>query len=322
MDHGTYRELAAGAALDDLDPAERASLDAHVATCASCGSDARALRDTAGMLTYAVPRRVPPASLRGGVLAAIAASERRPVGVPAATLAYAGAIAGLPASGARHDEGRNGTVPAPAVATRGADAADLARGADAAGATRDADPAVVELAALRRERTRYRRLSFAGLAAAAALAIAVGALGANAAGMRDDLETATRERDAAVAQLATSDQAMAVVLAPDHATATLTPDPRAGQATVYVVYRPGTPEAWLMAGDLPPTPPGKVYQLWSADAAGVHALTTFTCDGGHACMAPFGVDLAAAKAAMITLEPDGGARGEPGPQVAFGELQG
>ncbi len=306
MDHGTYRELAAGAALDDLDPAERASLDAHVATCSPCGMDARALRDTAGMLAYAVPRRLPPASLRGSVLAAIAASERRPVGVPAATLAYAGGIAApdRPTPVARDEAPRNGTVPAPAVATGGADAA------------------VVDLAALRRERTRYRRLSFAGLAAAAALAIAVGALGASAAGMRADLVTATRERDAAVAQLATSDQAMAVILAPDHATATLTPDPLAGSATVYVVYRPGTTEAWLMSGNLPPTPSGKVYQLWSADAAGVHALTKFTCDGSHACMAPFGVDLAAAKAAMITLEPDGGARGEPGPQVAFGELHG
>jgi hypothetical protein len=37
---------------------------------------------------------------------------------------------------------------------------------------------------------------------------------------------------------------------------------------------------------------------------------------------PFGVDLASAKATMITLEPVGGAQGEPGPQVAFGELDG
>ncbi len=272
MDHGTYRELAAGAALDDLDPAEQTSLDAHLAACAPCGADARALLDTAGMLALAVPRRIPPASLRGSVLAAIAASEHRPVGVPAATLAHAGNV--------------------------------------------------VELETLRRERTRYRRLSFAGLAAAAALAVAVGALGANAAGTRAELATATRERDAAVAQLTTTDQAMAVVLAPDHATATLTPDPLAGQATVYAVYRPGTTEAWLMAGNLPATPEGKVYQLWSADAAGVHALTTFTCESSQPCLAPFGVDLAGAKATMVTLEPIGGAQGEPGPQVAFGELEG
>jgi len=102
----------------------------------------------------------------------------------------------------------------------------------------------------------------------------------------------------------------------------LRPDPMAAQATIYVVYRPGTPEAWLMAANLPATPAGKVFQLWWADEAGVHALTTFTCDGSHACLAPFGVDLAAATATMITLEPVGGAQGEPGPQVAFGQLEG
>jgi Anti-sigma-K factor rskA, C-terminal/Putative zinc-finger len=301
MDHATYRELAAGAALDDLDAAERASLDAHVASCASCRADASALVDVAGMLTLAAPRRTPPAALRGRVLAAIAASEGRPVGVPAAALAYSGAGT---APGRASVESR--TVPWALAATPAPD---------------EADP-VVQLAAARRERARYRRLSFAGLAVAAVLAIAVGGLAMSTAGLRSDLEVATRERDAAVAQLATNDQAMAVVLAPDHATATLTPDPMAAQATVYAVYRPGTTDAWLMAGNLPATPAGKVYQLWWADAAGVHPLETFTCDGVHACLAPFGVDLGAATATMITLEPPGGAHGDPGPQVAFGELQG
>jgi len=263
MDHGAYRELAAGAALDDLDPKERVSLGAHLGVCGPCRGDASALADTAGLLALAAPRRMPPASLRAGVLAAIAASG-----------------------------------PGPGVAP------------------------VLDLDALRRERTLYRRLSFAGLAAAAALAIAVGALGATAAGLRSDLDTASRDRDAAVAQLATTDGAMSVVLAPDHATAKLKPEPMAAGATVYVVFRPGTTDAWLMAGQLPATPAGKVYQLWSADGAGVHALTTFTCDGSHACLAPFGVDLASAKATMITLEQPGGAQGEPGPQVAFGQLQG
>jgi len=265
VDHGAYRELAAGAALDDLDPRERVLLGDHLGVCGSCRSDAAAFVDTAGMLALAVPRRVPPASLRGTVLAAIAAVEPRPALAPGA---------------------------------------------------------VIDLEAVRRDRTHYRRLSFAGLAAAAALAVAVAGLGASAAGLRSDLDAATRERDAAVAQLATTDAAMSVVLAPDHATATLTPEPMAAGASVYVVFRPGTTQAWLMAGQLPATPAGMVYQLWSADAEGVHALTTFTCDGSHACLAPFGVDLAAAKATMITLEPAGGAQGEPGPQVAFGTLDG
>jgi hypothetical protein len=180
----------------------------------------------------------------------------------------------------------------------------------------------VDLETLRRERSRYRRLSWAGLAAAAVLAVAVGALGVTSAGLDDQLARATAERDIAVAQLARTDQAMAVVLAPDHATAQLITEPMAAQASVYVVYRPGTTEAWLMAGNLPAPPAGQVYQLWSADAAGVHPLTTFTCGDAASCLAPFGVDLASATATMITLEPAGGAQGEPGPQVAFGELEG
>jgi hypothetical protein len=301
MDHRTFRELAAGAALDDLDAPERASLDDHVAACPTCRAEARALVDTAGLLALAVPARTVPASLRGSVLAAIAASEHRPVGISAATLAYAAGAAAPP---------RPMSLPGSGTGAARAGTPDSR-----------STGAVVDIETVRRERTRYRRLSFAGLAAAAALAIAVGALGATAAGLNADLDAATRERDAAVAQLATTDAAMAVALAPDHSTAMLTPDPIAAQAIMYVVYRPGTTDAWLMAGGLPTTQAGTVYQLWSADASGVHALTTFTCDVSHACLAPFGVDLAASRAAMITLEPVGGAQGEPGPQVAFGTLR-
>ena len=263
MDHRAVRELAAGAALGDLDASERLSLRVHLAACGSCRADATALADTAGLVALAAPVRMPPASLRAGVLAAIAGVD-----------------------------GRRNDVPA----------------------------GVLYLETLRRDRARYRRLSFAGFAVAAALAIAVGGLGASAVGLQRDLDGAAMERDAAVAKLATTDAAMSVVLAPDHATATLTPGPMASGATVYVVFRPGTTEAWLMAGQLPAPPAGNVYQLWSADASGVHALATFTCDASHSCLAPFGTDLSGATAAMITLEPAGGTQGEPGPQVAFGEL--
>jgi hypothetical protein len=75
-----------------------------------------------------------------------------------------------------------------------------------------------------------------------------------------------------------------------------------------------------MANDLPATPAGRVYQLWYADAAGVHPLGTFHHDGSGPFVAPFGVDLAGSVAAMVTLEPEGGAQGDPGPEVIFGEL--
>jgi predicted anti-sigma-YlaC factor YlaD len=312
MDHGTFRELAAGAALDDLDPLERAALDAHLGACPPCRKVARELVDSAGMLAFAAPRRTPPAALLGGILAAVAASEGRPVNLPAADLGSAPAIATpirLPLAPGATAARAAAFAPVPVQVAATADPGDTSG-------------VILELDALRRDRTRYRRLSFAGLAAAAVLAIAVGALGASATGLRSDLDAATLQRDAAVAQLATSDAAMTVALAPGHATATMKPEPMAGKATVYVVYMPGTPDAWMMAGNLPATPAGEVYQLWLADSSGVHPVTTFTCDGSSPCLAPYSADLASADATMITLEPVGGATGEPGPQVAFGTLDG
>lgn len=320
MDHRAVRGLAAGAALDDLDPAERATLDAHLDACEPCRVEARALFDVSGILALAAPVRQPPASLRGDVLAAIAASERRPAAIPA--LAHAGTPATISSAAAV-------SLPVSALPSPSAGDASAARRAEA-------DAAVVDIEALRRERAGWRRLSFAGLAAAAVLAVAVVGLGAANGSLRSDLAATQRERDAVTAQaaaaaaerdaaaarLAATDGAMSVVLAPDHATAALTPDDIAAGAHVYVVYRPGTTEAWLMAGDLPATPHDRVYQLWWADERGAHALATFSCDGSSPCVAPFGVDLGAATATMITLEPEGGATGTPGPQVAFGELQG
>jgi hypothetical protein len=75
-----------------------------------------------------------------------------------------------------------------------------------------------------------------------------------------------------------------------------------------------------MARNLPATPSGHGYQLWYADAAGVHPLQTVSFDGSGTFVAPIGVDLADSTAVMITLEESGGALGAPGPQVVFGEL--
>ena len=76
----------------------------------------------------------------------------------------------------------------------------------------------------------------------------------------------------------------------------------------------------MVARGLPATPPGTGYQLWYADEAGVHGLQTVAFDGHAAFVASFDVDLATSDAVMLTLEPAGGAIGDPGPQVVFGEL--
>jgi Anti-sigma-K factor rskA, C-terminal len=114
--------------------------------------------------------------------------------------------------------------------------------------------------------------------------------------------------------------AMAVAADPAHRDVPLQAEALAPAATAVVVYVPGTTSSYVLAADLPATPAGKVYELWVADAKGVHGLRTYAFDGQGAFVAPLGVDLAGAKATMITLEPAGGARGEPGPKVVFGAL--
>lgn len=76
MDHGPLRLLAAGAALEDLDAAERADYERHLAGCASCQALAAELGDVIADLALVAPTLVPPRSLRGDVLAALRTPAR------------------------------------------------------------------------------------------------------------------------------------------------------------------------------------------------------------------------------------------------------
>ena len=276
MDHRAFRELAAGAALDGLEPTETATLAGHFATCAACRHDAIALADVAGLVALAAPARRPPGTLRGSVLAAIAVADR-----PA--------------------------PPRPRLVAGRSDAPiDLAARAAAA--------------SLRESARRWRRAGIFAIAASVVLALASGSLIIQNRALDGQLSTAAAARDAAIAQLAANTGAMTVVLAPDHATAALQPQSLAPSAVAYVVYRPGQKDAWLTATGLPATPAGSVYELWAADATGVHAGPTFTCAATGPCLASFGMDLRGMSAAMVTLEPAGGAGTGPGPQLVFGNL--
>jgi anti-sigma-K factor RskA len=245
MDHGSLRQLAAGAALDDLDVGERRVLDAHLRGCADCARLSRDLDDVVGDLALAAPALAPPLTLRRSIV-----GDMRAAGIAAAR-------------------------------------AESAR--------------------------RWRLGAFGALAAAAVLAVVAVGLGAQAVQLGEEITATQSELDEQAG-------AMAVIVDPAHRTASLTADPVAPAVDAVVVYRPGSPDAYVMADHLPPTPDGKVYQLWYADAAGVHPLGTYQYDGQHPFLARFGVDLGSSAAAMITLEPEGGAVGEPGPQVLFGEL--
>ena len=262
MDHGTLRQLAAGAAIDDLDAEERRALEAHLGRCVGCSDLARDLADVVGELAFATPELAPPPDLHAAVMAA------------------------LPGRGA----------PRPAV---------VASSPPWSG--RAIAPRSTQFPVRSWPRT------LAGLAAAAVVIVAVIGLGARTVQLNDDVAS-SRTR------IAEGAAAMAVIVDPAHRTASLSAEPAAPAATAVVVYRPGTHDAFIMADHLPATPDGMVYQLWSADSGGVHPLGTFSYDGEGPFLASFGVDLGTSAAAMLTLEPAGGATGEPGPQVVFGKL--
>ena len=113
---------------------------------------------------------------------------------------------------------------------------------------------------------------------------------------------------------------MTVAMNPTHVTVALHGEAIAPAAEAAVMFVPGNDTSYVVARNLPATPSGHGYQLWYADAAGVHPLQTVSFDGNGTFVAPVGVDLADSSAVMITLEESGGAQGEPGPQVVFGEL--
>jgi hypothetical protein len=165
-----------------------------------------------------------------------------------------------------------------------------------------------------------RRPLYAAIGLAAVFAFAAVGLGAQTAGLQDELD----ESQAQVAQLrsemALQGGAMAAAMNPSHVTVALESEPLAEGAAAVALFVPGTDSSWIVAENLPATPSGHGYQLWYADAAGVHPLQTVPYDGNGAFVAPLEVDLATSKAVMITLEETGGAQGEPGPQVIFGEL--
>ena len=70
-DHDALRETSGLYALGALAGDERHAFEAHLATCAECAAEVRALGGVVNTLPYAVPQVDPPPALRGRVLAAV-----------------------------------------------------------------------------------------------------------------------------------------------------------------------------------------------------------------------------------------------------------
>jgi hypothetical protein len=265
--------LAAGAALEDLDPAEVAAWAAHRSGCAECRNLEDDLSAVLEDLALVVPERIPPPDLLDAVRRSIRAGQPGLVGVPG---------------------------PARPIGTV---------------------PLSIDDAKARRATRRWSsgpQLAVLGIAAAFAIT-AVG-LGARSFALQRDVDQASAVVTGLEARLAGQDAVMTAAMDPGHVAVALQVEALAPAADAMVMYVPGTSRAYLVADHLPATPSGHGYQLWYADAAGVHPLQTVAFDGTGAFVAPLGVDLSRAAAVMITLEDAGGATGDPGPQVVFGNL--
>ena len=68
VSHDELKADAASYALGSLDPEARRTFEAHLAECAECAEEVRALRQVADALALSVPRRTPSAELRTRVL--------------------------------------------------------------------------------------------------------------------------------------------------------------------------------------------------------------------------------------------------------------
>ena len=296
MIHAAAEELlAAGAVLDDLAPDERSTYDAHRASCLTCRRLEMDLDDVLADLALAAPDRLPPPVLLSDIRRAIrndagrTSPDRRPSSAPATLrpLAHYPTPTAVPSA-----------VAAPIELTGPADTADL-------------PPA-------RRRPFRAPLVVSLGLAAVFGL-VAIG-LGVRSIGLQSELDTAGARLSGLQADVAANEAVMSTAMAPGRVIVALAAKTAAPTANAAVIYLPGSTSAWIVAEDLPATPAGAAYQLWYADAQGVHGLQAVAYDGIGAFIAPLGVDLAAGTAVMVTLEPAGGATGEPGPQAVFGAL--
>jgi anti-sigma-K factor RskA len=77
MTEHELQALAAPYVLGALDGEERATFEAHLATCAVCQAEVRSFREVAGRLAAAAPAAEPPAGLRARVMREAAGGRRR-----------------------------------------------------------------------------------------------------------------------------------------------------------------------------------------------------------------------------------------------------
>jgi anti-sigma-K factor RskA len=233
MDHEEIKQLLPLHAIDQLGPDEASIVEDHVRTCDECAAELHAYRDTA----TAIPLADEPATPHDRIWARLEAR-----------LAAGGQLASTTAS-------------------------------------EDASPRQATLAADRARRPAARATGWriaTGLAAAAAIVIAlyaasltsllhqqdatvraqVAMLKAQIADLRSAVSEARVRMAMLQNRLANRERLQRVLLTPDVRLTRLTPLPAAPNASAIVAVSPSSRAAAFEARGLPPTPPGKVYELW------------------------------------------------------------
>ena len=79
--HDDLKALTGAYVLGSLDPAERASFDAHLINCEECRAEVQALRRVTDALAHAVPQRTPRAELRARALSTLGGQTVSPARV-------------------------------------------------------------------------------------------------------------------------------------------------------------------------------------------------------------------------------------------------
>ena len=283
-----HLDLCAGYALGSLTEADRRRLDEHLAGgCPICESALADFSAATVLLASSLPAATPRPELRTRVLGALGeASQERESSAPRA-----------PAVAARPTE-------PPARAT------------------------VVEM----RPRPAMSWIGWSALAAAAALAVVSGLSWNTANQLRQQLAATRAQIDGAQSQVAQLTQQLAdeqrwaaVMNAPDAKVAALALTPQGlAQLKARAIYDPATRKAVIVFDNFTP-PPGKDYELWALEGAGVTSLGVIKADaGGRAVLRLDNVgDPATLGGFAVSLENQGGA-GNPhqpgGPVVMAGKF--
>ena len=268
MSDHSWLEQTAPYALGALDEEERASFEAHLATCDVCASEVRELREVAGLLATAAPHAAPPAGLRDRILAD--ARKVRPIGTVATD------SAGAPASRSRP------TVPGDGRGTPGA-------------------------AQATRRRTILPWLA-AAAAAVGAIVLGLQYRGERDARLaaQQELSSLRIAMDSTSAALVGRDSLIASLVSPDVQAVSVTGAGPAPSAKYFFDRRAS--RIVIAASALPPAAPGRTYQLWGIETGRPPvSLGTFNSDAAGRALATMAVPAGLRVAVTaVTDEPAGG----------------